>query len=94
MKKAKIALPKNSEIPSFRRIPSYRHGRHRASTIYFSKALIDMFIVILRRLDFFFFLGGGGGGLHKNVSQMLAIIEFFKQRNHRVNLVTKEEYYR
>ena len=33
-------------------------------------------------------LGGGGGGregegLHKNVSQILAVINFFKQRNYR-----------
>ena len=32
--------------------------------------------------------------LHKNVSQILAIIDFFKQRNYRKNLVSKEEYYR
>ena len=38
--------------------------------------------------------GGGGGGLHKNVSQILVIIDFFKQRNYRKNLVSKEEYYR
>ena len=37
---------------------------------------------------------GGGGGLHKNVSQILAIIDFFKQRNYRKNLLSKEEYYR
>ena len=37
---------------------------------------------------------GGGGGLRKNVSQILAIIEFFKQRNYQKNLVSKEEYYR
>ena len=36
----------------------------------------------------------GGGGLHKNVSQILAIIDFFKQRNYRKNLVSKEEYYK
>ena len=34
------------------------------------------------------------GGLRKNVSQILAIIDFFKQRNYRRNLVSKEEYYR
>ena len=47
-------------------------------------------------------LGGGGGGggrggvsvLHKNVSQILAIIDFFKQRNYRTNLVSKEENHR
>ena len=38
--------------------------------------------------------GGGGGGLRNNVSQILAIINFFKQRNFRKNLVSKEEYYR
>ena len=38
--------------------------------------------------------GGGGGGGHKNVSQISAIIDFFKQRNYRKNLVGKEEYYR
>ena len=32
--------------------------------------------------------------LHKNVSQILAIIDFFKQRNYRKNLVSKEENYR
>ena len=37
---------------------------------------------------------GGGGGLHKNVSQILAIIDFFKQRNYRKNLVSKGEYYK
>ena len=37
---------------------------------------------------------GGGGGLRKNVSQILAIIDFFKQINYRKNLVSKEEYYR
>ena len=35
-----------------------------------------------------------GGGLYKNVSQILEIIEFFKQRKYRKNLVSKEEYYR
>ena len=35
----------------------------------------------------------GGRGLHKNVSQILAIINFFKQRNYRKDLVSKEEYY-
>ena len=38
--------------------------------------------------------GGGVGVLHKNVSQILAIIDFFKQRNYWKNLVSKEEYYR
>ena len=38
--------------------------------------------------------GGGGGGLHKNVSQILAIIDFFKQKNYPKNRVRKEEYYR
>ena len=38
--------------------------------------------------------GGGGGGLRKNVSQILAIIDLFKQRNYRKNIVSKEEYYR
>ena len=37
---------------------------------------------------------GGGGGLHKNVSQIFAIIDFFKQRNYRKNLVSKGEYYK
>ena len=32
--------------------------------------------------------------LHKNVSQILAIMDFFKQRNYRKNLVSKEENYR
>ena len=51
---------------------------------------------ILLRETFFARLGRGegGGGLRKNVSQILAIIEFFKQRNYRKNLVRKEEYYR
>ena len=49
-------------------------------------------------------MGGGGVGgvrggrgvsiLHKNVSQILAIIDFFTQRNYRKNLVNKEENYR
>ena len=43
---------------------------------------------------FFAPLGGGGGGLHKNVSQILATIDFFKQRNYWKNLFSKEEYYR
>ena len=38
--------------------------------------------------------GGGGGGVHKTVSQILAIIDFFKQRNYWKNPVRKEEYYR
>ena len=45
----------------------------------------------------FLHIWGGGGGvsvLHKNVSQILAIIDFFKQRNYRENLVSKEENYR
>ena len=45
----------------------------------------------------FWMLGGGGGGgveLHRNISQILAIIDFFKQRNYWENLVSKEEYYR
>ena len=37
---------------------------------------------------------GGGGGLRKNVSQILAIIDFFKQKNCRKNVVSKEEYCR
>ena len=36
----------------------------------------------------------GVGVLHKNVSQILAIIDFFKERNYRKNRVRKEEYYR
>ena len=45
--------------------------------------------------NFFCTFGGGGGGvLRKNVSQILAIIDFFKQRNYQKNLVSKEEYYR
>ena len=45
---------------------------------------------------FFARLGGGGGMgvLHKNVSQILATIDFFKQRHYWKNLVSKEEYYR
>ena len=35
-----------------------------------------------------------GGGSHKNISQILAIIDFFKQRNYLKNLVSNEEYYR
>ena len=35
----------------------------------------------------------GVGVLHKNVSQILAIIDFFKQRNYQKNFVSKEEYY-
>ena len=42
----------------------------------------------------FLHVWGGGGGLHKNVSQILAIIDFFKQRNYWKNRVRKEEYYR
>ena len=40
-------------------------------------------------------LGGGEGVsvLHKNVSQILAIINLFKQRNYRKNLISKEENY-
>ena len=38
--------------------------------------------------------GGGGGGLRKNASHILALIDFFKQRNYRKNFVSKEEYYR
>ena len=34
------------------------------------------------------------GRLRKNVSQILAIIDFFKRRNYRKDLVSKEEYYR
>ena len=30
-------------------------------------------------------------GLHKKVSQMLAVIDFFKQRNYQENVVSKEE---
>ena len=41
-----------------------------------------------------FFARLGKGGLRKNVSQILAIIDFFKQRNYWKNLVSKEEYYR
>ena len=51
-------------------------------------------ISILLRETFFALLGGGGGGLRKNVSQILAIIDFFKQRNYRKSLASKEEYYR
>ena len=47
---------------------------------------------ILLRKTFFARLGGGGGGLRKNVSQILVIIDFFKQRNYWKNLVSKEEY--
>ena len=42
------------------------------------------------RETFFARLGGEGegeGGLRKYVSQILAIIDFFKQRNYRKNLV-------
>ena len=35
-----------------------------------------------------------GEDLHKNVSQILAIIDFFKQRNCWKNLISKEEYYK
>ena len=42
----------------------------------------------------FLHVGGGRGGLRKNVSQILAVIDFFKQRNYRKNLVSKEQYYR
>ena len=53
---------------------------------------------ILLRETFFARLGGGEGGrvegICKNVSQIWAIIDFFKQRNYRKNLVSKEEYYR
>ena len=42
---------------------------------------------ILLRETFFLHVwgkgGGGGGDSRKNVSQILAIIDFFKQRNHR-----------
>ena len=40
------------------------------------------------------FFARWGGGLRKNVSQSLAMIDFFKQRNYRKNLVSKEEYYK
>ena len=33
--------------------------------------------------------GGRGRGLHKNVSQILAIINCFKQRNYQKNLAIK-----
>ena len=49
---------------------------------------------ILLRETFSASLGGGGGGVRKNVSQILALINFFKQRNYRKNFVSKEEYYR
>ena len=49
---------------------------------------------ILLRETFFCTFGGGGGGLHKNVSQILAMIDVFKQRNYQKNLVSEEEYYR
>ena len=49
---------------------------------------------ILLQETFFARLGGGVGGLRKNVSQILAIIDLFKQRNYQKNLVSKEEYYR
>ena len=45
---------------------------------------------ILLRETFFARLGE----LCKNISQILAIIDFFKQRNYWKNLVSKEEYYR
>ena len=48
---------------------------------------------ILLRETFFAHLGRIGVS-HKNVSQILAIIDFFKQRNYRKNFVSKEEYYR
>ena len=35
-----------------------------------------------------------GGGLFKNISQILAIIDFFEQKNYQKNFVSKEEYYR
>ena len=48
---------------------------------------------ILPRETFFARLGGGGGGgVHKNVSQMLAIIDFFN-RQIMENVVSKEECY-
>ena len=50
--------------------------------------------ILLRETFFCTFGGEGGGGLHKNVFQILAIINFFKQRNYGKNLVSKEEYYR
>ena len=50
--------------------------------------------LILLQETFFARLGEGVGGLRKNVSQILAIIDLFKQRNYRKNLVSKEEYYR
>ena len=37
---------------------------------------------------------GGGGGVTQERFSILAIIDFFKQRNYRKNLVSKEEYYR
>ena len=52
---------------------------------------------MLLRETFFARWGGGGGregGLRKNISQILAIIDFFKQINYRKKLVSKEEYYR
>ena len=41
-----------------------------------------------------FFTRLGVGVLHNNVSQILAIIDVFKQRNYWKNLVSKEEYYK
>ena len=34
--------------------------------------------ILLRETFFCTFRGGGGGGLHKNVSQILAVIDFFQ----------------
>ena len=43
------------------------------------------------RLETVFAHLGGVSVLHKNVSQIIAIIDFFKQRNYQKNLVSKEE---
>ena len=41
-----------------------------------------------------FFGGEGGGGYTRTFLNILALIDFFKQRNFRKNFVSKPEYYR
>ena len=82
-------------------VPTHREGR-KELVINGSSDLVDLGTFREdSQIDFVtgnvfctFWRGGGGGCLRKNVSQILAIIDFFKQRNYRKNLVSKEEYYR
>ena len=68
-------------------VPTHREGRKELE-INGSSDLVDLgtFREDLQ-IDFV-----TGNVLRKNVSQILAIIDFFKQINYRKNLVSKEEY--